>query len=349
MYIKTATRKVFLDIDMQSTIQRLKQELEVVEGIPTEEQRLIFSGRQLLDGEKTLSECGLTTQDQTILVLRQTNSNKSITLFVRTIQRELDFKLTVSLSDRIERIRTMINEKVNLPSTYSLVYKGIVLTDQQTVLDYGISDRSSIYIVTQIVMEVENLNGERIKMKINDHRITGEVVERLVEQRRAHKIQQRKRKHTSQEGKDEVSGDDPDTSSHDVFPPFTSRKFIEARKRSRVETEPSDDTAHDRDHLHDVQTDPSLHVDVTEGSNLPAETFVDIPALELAHAAPRCNKCCKKIGLTGIQCRCDKHFCSAHRYPEEHECPFDYRTKAKEELVKQNPRVIATKVIPIAK
>jgi len=176
MFIKNGSRRVFLDIGMDSTIHRLKQELEAVEGIPPAEQRIIFSGRQLVDGDKTLSEYGLTTPDQTLLVLRQINAGRNITLYVRTIQRELDFKLSVALSDKIERIRGMINEKVNLPNSYSLVYKGIVLSDAQTVLDYGIEERSSVYIVTQIVMEVENVNGERVKMKINDNRITGEVV-----------------------------------------------------------------------------------------------------------------------------------------------------------------------------
>jgi len=187
MFIKNGNKRVFLDISTDSTIQKLKQELEAVEGIPPAEQKIIFSGKQLLDGNKTLSEYGLTKPDQTLLVLRQINATRSITLYVRTIQRELDFKLSVSLSDKIERIRGMINEKVNLPNNYSLVYKGIVLNDSQTVLDYGIEERSSVYIVTQIVMEVENLSGERVKMKINDNRITGEVVERLVEQRRASK------------------------------------------------------------------------------------------------------------------------------------------------------------------
>jgi len=187
MFIKNGNKKVFLDISTDSTIQKLKQELEAVEGIPPAEQKIIFSGKQLLDGSKTLLEYGLTKPDQTLLVLRQINATRSITLYVRTIQRELDFRLSVSLSDKIERIRGMINEKVNLPNNYSLVYKGIVLNDSQTVLDYGIEERSSVYIVTQIVMEVENLSGERVKMKINDNRITGEVVERLVEQRRASK------------------------------------------------------------------------------------------------------------------------------------------------------------------
>jgi len=39
----------------------------------------------------------------------------------------------------------------------------------------------------------------------------------------------------------------------------------------------------------------------------------------------RCNACNKKLGvLGGIKCRCDKHFCSLHRYASEHNCQYDY-------------------------
>jgi len=319
MFIKNGNKRVFLDISTDSTIQKLKQELEAVEGIPPAEQKIIFSGKQLLDGNKTLSEYGLTKPDQTLLVLRQINATRSITLYVRTIQRELDFKLSVSLSDKIERIRGMINEKVNLPNNYSLVYKGIVLNDSQTVLDYGIEERSSVYIVTQIVMEVENLSGERVKMKINDNRITGEVVERLVEQRRASKTH-RKRKSPSSTTSTPDSTDDED-----------SPKL--SRKKSRQDV--------DIDHMSGPVVEGSSELLTND------ETLVDLKDLELAQS--RCHKCAKKIGLTGIKCRCAEHFCSAHRYPEEHLCPFDYRTKAKEEITKANPRVISAKVIPIAK
>jgi len=326
MFIKNGSRKIFIDIGMDSTIHRLKQELEAVEGIPPSEQRIIFSGRQLVDGDKTLSEYGLKTPDQTLLVLRQTNTCRNITLFVRTIQRELDFRLTVALSDKIDRIRGMINERVNLPSSYSLVYKGIVLSDNQTVLDYGLEERSSVYIVTQIVMEVENVNGERVKMKINDNRITGEVVERLVEQRRATK--QKKRKASTPSTTAPCSEDDGIPES--------------PQKLSRHADTEHDSSCHD--------DTPSLDEETTSTSVITnGDTVVEIKDLEIAQSSPRCKKCAKKIGLTGIKCRCAEHFCGAHRYPEEHLCPFDYRTKAKEELTKANPRVASAKVIPIAK
>lgn len=60
-----------------------------------------------------------------------------------------------------------------------------------------------------------------------------------------------------------------------------------------------------------------------------------------------CSKegCKKKLGLTPFQCRCEKHFCSTHRYPEEHACTFDYQASAKQDLLKyMSSPVIAPKV-----
>ncbi|KAK9837561.1 hypothetical protein WJX74_000239 [Apatococcus lobatus] len=58
----------------------------------------------------------------------------------------------------------------------------------------------------------------------------------------------------------------------------------------------------------------------------------------------RCFVCNKKIGLTGFKCRCEYMFCAAHRYPEKHECSFDFKTLERQRLARNNPLVQADKV-----
>jgi len=58
----------------------------------------------------------------------------------------------------------------------------------------------------------------------------------------------------------------------------------------------------------------------------------------------RCWRCEKKIGLTGVRCRCGYHFCSLHRYAESHDCDYDYKTNERRKLTKQNPVVQANKL-----
>lgn len=58
----------------------------------------------------------------------------------------------------------------------------------------------------------------------------------------------------------------------------------------------------------------------------------------------RCAMCNKKLGLTGIKCRCDQYYCSNHRYSDQHNCTFDYKSKGRDELTKANPIIVSPKL-----
>lgn len=58
----------------------------------------------------------------------------------------------------------------------------------------------------------------------------------------------------------------------------------------------------------------------------------------------RCTTCKKRVGLTGFNCRCGNLFCAMHRYSDKHECPFDYRTAARDAIAKANPVIKAEKL-----
>ncbi|CRG93409.1 zinc finger protein, putative [Plasmodium gallinaceum] len=58
----------------------------------------------------------------------------------------------------------------------------------------------------------------------------------------------------------------------------------------------------------------------------------------------KCYFCCKRIGLLGIKCRCNHYFCSIHRYADAHKCTFDYKKFHKQQLIKNNVKVVADKV-----
>ena len=60
----------------------------------------------------------------------------------------------------------------------------------------------------------------------------------------------------------------------------------------------------------------------------------------------RCGVCRKKLMLTAIMCRCEKKFCSQHRYPSDHNCTFDYKSmhqgNLKKQLVSAKPSQLGT-------
>ncbi|TMW65565.1 hypothetical protein Poli38472_008207 [Pythium oligandrum] len=71
------------------------------------------------------------------------------------------------------------------------------------------------------------------------------------------------------------------------------------------------------------------------------------PAYPVQKNKRRCWECKAKVPLTAVTCRCDYTFCNKHRYAEEHNCRFNFKTAGKRKLEEENPRVVPAKVARI--
>lgn len=58
----------------------------------------------------------------------------------------------------------------------------------------------------------------------------------------------------------------------------------------------------------------------------------------------RCDMCKKKVGLLGFPCRCGGTFCGVHRYPEKHECGYDFKIVWRHAIAAANPFVCKDKL-----
>ncbi|XP_047072288.1 zinc finger A20 and AN1 domain-containing stress-associated protein 10-like [Lolium rigidum] len=58
----------------------------------------------------------------------------------------------------------------------------------------------------------------------------------------------------------------------------------------------------------------------------------------------RCETCRKKVGLLGFACRCGGTYCGVHRHAGAHACGFDYMAAGREQIARQNPLVVASKL-----
>lgn len=58
----------------------------------------------------------------------------------------------------------------------------------------------------------------------------------------------------------------------------------------------------------------------------------------------KCKNCNKKLKLMPFTCKCENNYCSKCRYPEIHNCEYDFKNYQKNILKKQLVKVVCKKI-----
>lgn len=155
--VKFSARQIAIEVDRTETVRSLKEKIHIVDGTPIKRMTLFFSGTELADDFRNLSEYGVSEFSEIIVFLKTMNRlredvppTRKLSIVVQMSSSLLNaatLPMEMKDSNTINDLKQLMVSRENLPQDdYLFIHKQRIMRENCSLRWHGVENGDFLYV-----------------------------------------------------------------------------------------------------------------------------------------------------------------------------------------------------------